>query len=179
MKDEQLIISETQRPFWQLVIAALLFTLSVFTILISFYYANWSFSHFISTVHSIEFAAIIMIVATGFCSQKRIYIDLKNSKFKPSLEIGFVKFGKWKTINDYEYISVFYDPSKKESERFEVNLWYDSNKHFELYTRNNFEDAMTVGYEISEQLKIDLLDATIKGDHKWIDKEELIQNSNE
>lgn len=84
---------------------------------------------------------------------KKVYIDIKNSKFKPSIEVGFIKIGKWKTINNYEYVSIFFDPSKSESEIFEVNLWYDRNKHFELYTRNNFEDAVSVGFDISEELK--------------------------
>ena len=41
-----------------------------------------------------------------------------------------------------------------------------------MYERNSFEDAITVGYYLSEELNIDLLDATVPNDFKWIDKEE-------
>lgn len=121
---------------------------------------------------------IPFFIAAGIalCSRKRVYINLKESKFKSTVEVGPFKVGKWKTINNYEYVSIFFDPSKSSSEIFEVNLWYDKNKHFELYAENNFEDAISVGFDISEKLNIDLLDATIANDYKWIDKEELKQN---
>lgn len=172
-----IIISEKNRPFWQLPIAALFFTASFAMLFISLYILNWSFDAFIDMVYGLEFTVLLSLIGIGFCSQKRIYIDLEKSRFKPTLEIGFIKIGKWTTIYDYEYVSVFYDPSKGESNQFEVNLWYDRNKHFELYSRNNFEDAMSVGYDLSEQLNIDLLDATVRNDQKWIDKEALKANT--
>ncbi|WP_055447465.1 hypothetical protein [Lacinutrix mariniflava] len=177
MDKKHIIISETPRPFWQLVIAALIFTVSIAVLLLTFFTMHLSFQGFIDTIYIISFSVFISIVATGFCSQKRVYLDLENSKFKPSLEIGFVKIGKWKTINNYEYVSIFHEPSTLESHQFEVNLWYDRNKHFELYTRNNFEDAISVGFDISEKLNIDLLDATIPNNFKWIDKEALKQGT--
>ena len=38
---------------------------------------------------------------------------------------------------------------------------------------------MEIAYNLSEELDIDLLDATIKNDYKWIDKEKLKQQVNE
>lgn len=180
MQSENIIVSETQRPFWHLIIAALFFTCAFFLIIKFIYHFRWNNEHIRSFAEGgIPTIVILIAVGLNFCTQKRVYINLKESKFKPSLEIGLIKLGKWKTIQNYEYISVFYNPTKSESEQFEVNLWYDTNKHFELYTRNNFKDAMLVGYNISEQLDIDLLDATIRGDNKWVDKEELLKKTNE
>ena len=177
--ESTILVSEQNRPFWHLIVAALLFTISFCILFLSLYNVNWSAEEIKSAFHGL-FAAIFMaFIATGFCTQKRVYIDIKQSRFKPSLEIGFVKIGKWKTIKNYQYVSVFYDPSKNESDLFEVNLWYDQNKHFELYTRNNFEDAMLIAYDLSEELKIDLLDATIKNKYEWINKEALKQKANE
>lgn len=176
MKDNNIIISETRRPFWHLIIAALLFTIALFVILIFFYNFSWT-NKYIRGIDGLLIVVVTLIsIGLNFSSQKRIYIDIQNSRFKPSFEIGPLKIGKWKTIKNYEYVSIFYEPTKRESEQFEVNLWYDRNKHFELYSRNNFEDAMLVGYDVSEQLNIDLLDATIRGESKWIDKEELKAN---
>ena len=168
-----IIVSERNRPFWQLPLAALLLTATFATVsafILQFFINNET----INVLARFSFYSFyIFPIGISLCSQKRIHIDLKNSRFRPTLEIGNFKFGKWKTINNYQYVSVFYNPSKKESEQFEVNLWYDHNKHFELYARHNFDDAMLVGYNLSEELNIDLLDATIRNKHEWIDKEEL------
>jgi len=56
---------------------------------------------------------------------------------------------------------------------FEVNLWYDKNKHWELYEKHDFAEAFAIGFEISELLNIDLLDATKPNNYKWVDKESL------
>ena len=173
MKDTSIIVSETNRPYWQLPIAAVLFTAAFFLFFVNMSDFNWSNKYFKNLTLDFEFSIFLLLFGFYFSSQKRIYVDLENSRFKPSTEIGFLKFGKWKTINNYEYVSIFYDASKSIDERFEVNLWYDTNKHFELYTRNNFEDAITVAYDLSEVLNIDLLDATIRDDFKWIDKDAL------
>ncbi|WP_290700776.1 hypothetical protein [Lacinutrix sp.] len=177
MDKKHIIVSETPRPFWQLIIAALFLTFAVFVITLFIYRFNLDNKYLRSLARNgLPIIGFLIAGGLSFCTQKRIYIDLENSKFKPSLEVGFVKIGKWKTINNYEYVSIFFDPSKSETEMFEVNLWYDRNKHFELYTRNNFEDAVSVGFDISKALNIDLLDATIPNDFKWIDKDELKQN---
>ena len=173
MKDTNIIVSETNRPYWQLPIAAIFFTAAIFLLFVDISDFNWSNDYLRNLSIDFQILAVLIFLGTYFSSQKRIYIDLENSRFKPSTEIGFLKFGRWKTIHNYEYVSIFYDVSKNIDERFEVNLWYDKNKHFELYARNNFEDAITVAYNLSEALNIDLLDATIPNDFKWIDKEAL------
>lgn len=171
--DSPIIISERNRPYWQILLAALFLT-STFTLLCAFVLQFFIYNETIRYLAKYFYYCLyILPLGIGFSMQKRIHIDLKHSRFRPTKEIGNFKFGKWITINNYEYVSVFYDPSKHESEQFEVNLWYDKNKHFELYARHNFEDAMLIAYNLSEELNIDLLDATIKNKYEWIDKEEL------
>lgn len=178
MENQPIVVSETNRPFWKLIVAALLFTGAIFIIIMECYSFQWSLDyvrHFVKS--SLFIITVLIATAVGLATHKRVYIDLSQSRFKPTIEIGNFKYGKWKTIHNYEYISVFYDASKSPSEQFEVNLWYDSNQHFELYSRNNFEDALEVGFALSEELNIDLLDATIPHNFKWIDKEELKANA--
>ncbi len=170
MKDK-IIVSESARPIFQLIIAAVFFTFAVGLIINSFYEANWEYNGFKILVTNIEHIALLLAFGAGFCSQKRVYIDLKNNRFKPSFEVGPIKLGKWATIDNPEYISVFGRLKQDGSLVYEVNLWYDTNKHFELFERNSIKDAYNMGYDISEELKIDLLDATISNDYKWIDKE--------
>jgi len=173
MKDTNIIVSETNRPFWQLPIAAIFFTTAIFLIFTDIFSFDWSNEYIGHLAYNFKTSVLFIFFGIVFSSRKKVHIDLKNSRFKPTTEIAFFKFGKWKTIRDYEYVSVFFDPNKHEDDRFEVNLWYDKNKHFELYSRNNFEDAIIVAYDLSEILNIDLLDATVPNDFKWIDKDAL------
>ena len=68
--------------------------------------------------------------------------------------------GQWKKIPKPEYVSVFQQASSQGSSSFIVNLWYDKNKHWELYTNTDYEEAFLMGFDLSEQLDITLLNAT-------------------
>ena len=175
----KIIISESNRPIWQIPVAALLFTAAVALTLKLFYEAQLTNEHVRSMIGGFESVVFLVGVGIAFCSRKRIHVDIENSRFKPTIEIGPVKIGKWKTIMNYEYISVFHQPLGDGDYIYEVNLWYDKNKHFKLYEQNNYKEAFVIGYELSEELDIDLLDATVPNDFKWIDKDEWKTKMNE
>jgi hypothetical protein len=171
MNAEKIIISESNRPIWQIPIAALCFTIAFG--FMAYKVFLWLTSDVPLDINSSDFHIAIYFSAIGvsFTYTKRIYIHLEESKFKPTFEVGPLKFGKWKTIKHYEYVSVFHQPLTDGSYIYEVNLWYDNNKHFQLYEKNDYKEAFLIGYELSEELDIDLLDATVPNDFKWIDKE--------
>ena len=178
MKSE-VIISESNRPIWQVPVAALLFTAATALTFKLFYEAQLSNNHIRSMLGGFELVTVLIVVGIGFCSRKRIYIDIVNSRFKPTIEVGPIKVGKWKTIFNYEYVSVFHQPLSSGDYIYEVNLWYDKNKHFKLYEQDSYKEAFLMGYELSEELAIDLLDATVPNDFKWIDKDEWKAKINE
>ena len=64
-------------------------------------------------------------------------------------------------------------------ETISLKSTYDTNKHWELYTNTDYRDAFLIGFDLSEQLDIDLLDATTPNDYKWIDKEQWREQLNE
>jgi hypothetical protein len=165
-----IIISESDRPLWQIPIAALFFTMAFGIIGYKIFF--WATTNNPLRLRLIDFEGVIYLsaIGTSFCSRKRIHIDISKSRFRPTLEIGPLKFGKWQTIKNYQYVSVFHQPTIGGGYIFEVNLWYDKNKHFELYEENSYKEAFLIGYELSEELNIDLLDATVPNDFKWIDK---------
>lgn len=174
MKDTNIIVSETNRPYWKLVLAALVFTTVIYLIFGDYKNFQLGEAYLIQFVENKLFA-IIMLTAAGviLSTHKKVYIDISQSRFKPTTEIGFLKFGRWQTIRNYDYISVFYNRVTRDGECFIVNLWYDTNQYFELYSRDNFEDAVSVAFDLSEVLNIDLLGATVPDDFKWIDKDAL------
>ena len=70
-------------------------------------------------------------------------------------------------IPKLEYVSVF---RNFKSEIYEVNVWYKTTKRFNIGCFEVFKDALNYGRTISDKLNLDLLDATEKGDFKWVEK---------
>ena len=167
-----IIISESDRPIWQIPIAALFFTLATVVLIITIYTIKFTEKGAILTLESLNSVFILIMAGASFCIKKSIHIDIENSRFKSTIGLGFLKLGKWQTIKNYQYVSVFHQPTIGGGYIFEVNLWYDNNKHFELYEENSYKEAFFIGYELSEELNIDLLDATVPNDFKWIDKDD-------
>ena len=179
MKEEKIFIAGGRRPLWQVIIAAALFTIGII-ILIGFSYQGYLRNKLFEGVgHGLEMLIYSWGAAIGFTFTKGIYVDVQNSKFKNTFEIGPLKFGEWKEIPSPEYVSVFQQPMVDGNYRFEVNLWYDTNKHWQLYETEDYRDAFLVGFDLSEQLDIDLLDATTPNDYKWVDKEQWREQLNE
>lgn len=175
----KIIISESNRPIWQIPVAAFLFTAALGLTIKLIYKTRLNNEQITSIIGGFEPVILLTAIGISFCSRKKIYIDIKNSRFKPSIEVGPIKVGKWKTIINYKYVSVFHQPLSNGGSVFEVNLWYDKNKHFKLYEQNDYKEAFLMGYDLSEELDIDLLDATIPNDFKWIDKDEWKSKINE
>lgn len=171
--DKHIIICERPRPLWQRLVASLFFTLAIAYLAYVIPYIEWNEKDPRNIGYHIERFIILMTFGISFSFHKSVYIDLKNSKFRSTFEIGPIKLGEWKTINNYEYVSIFHEPLIDGRKIFEVNLWYDRNKHWELYEKYTFEEAFAIGYEISEVLNIGLLDATKPNNYRRIDKEAL------
>ncbi|TNJ46974.1 hypothetical protein KFZ70_05835 [Tamlana fucoidanivorans] len=167
---ENMIITEKQRPLWQRVIAALFFTAAIALLIYTFYNANFSDKNLINIGHNLKSVIYVMGIGIGFSFHKSIYIDLDTSKFRSTVEIGPIKLGQWKVINNYEYVSVFHQPLSDGDKIYEVNLWYNKNQHWELYEKYDYNEALVIAFELSERLNIDLLDATTPNNYKWVNK---------
>lgn len=170
MKDEHIIISERNRPYWQIPIASLIFTSAIGLLIFYLYKTDWKDDHLIDLGHNIKSVIYLFAFGVAFCYQKSVYIDTKKSKFRQTFEIGPIKLGEWKTITNLEYISLFHEPLTDGNKIYEINLWYEKNKHWELYEEYDYSEAFKIGFKLSEQLNIDFLDATVPNNYKWIDK---------
>ncbi len=168
--NNHIIISESKRPYWQIPLASLFLTAGIGFLLYSLYKMHWNDDNLKPLGHNIESVISLIAIGVGLCYHKSVYIDTEKSKFRSTFEIGPIKLGQWKTISNYEYVSLFHQPLEDGNKIFEVNLWYDRNKHWELYEEFNYKDAFKIAFELSELLNIDLLDATVKNNFKWIDK---------
>ena len=54
-----------------------------------------------------------------------------------------------------------------------LNIFYERNKKITIYKTKSIKDAFDVASHIADALAIDLLDATVKNDYKWVDKDAL------
>lgn len=168
--ENNIIVSEKQRPLWQRLIASLFFTAAISLLLYTVFKANWTDENSINIGHNIKSVIYLISFGIAFSFHQSVYINIKQSKFRSTIEIAPIKLGQWKAINNYEYVSIFHQPLDDGNKIFEVNLWYDRNKHWELYEKYNYKEAFLIGFEISDLLDIGLLDATVPNNYKWVDK---------
>ncbi|MEM6684859.1 MAG: hypothetical protein AAF617_03600 [Bacteroidota bacterium] len=162
MKDE-IIISRGNKPLWQNIIAALFCALTITAIFLLFYNFNTQ-----TKQESIQkIMAIICAIgpALYYTISKTHHFDFKNRLYKREYSFLIFKKGKWEPLPALEYVSVF----EKRMNLYEVNVWYKDNQHFKIYTLFEKEEAISVGKQLAKYLQLDVLDATVANDSKWID----------
>lgn len=165
------IISEKQKPLWKRILAALLFTLAIALSMYIVLNTNWNNENIEIIGKQLNIAIYLTSLGVYFSYYKSIHINTKTSQFRDTFNIGPFKFGKWVIIQQYEYVSIFPQLLANGDTIFKVNLWYNKNKHWELYEEYSIKEAFVIAFELSETLNTELLDATKPNDYKWIDKE--------
>jgi hypothetical protein len=168
-KQYELIVSEGKRPFWMLLMAAICFTLviyNLYNLAIAFFEPGFNEGQATILIpDTIQSVTTMMLSGIAFSITKTVLIDTDKDLLISRFCVGpFSKDVKSK-VPQLEYVSVFLDPK----ERFQVNLWYIGNKHYKMYFFDEKESAMKFAELTALKLSIDLLDATEKGNSKWID----------
>lgn len=167
MEQSEILISQGERALWQLVIAALLYT-GMFTCL---YYFSTTFNihdevkKVKASLVFLELAIFLFLSGISFSIVRDYHFNIKEKKYKILFCIGPIRVGSWKTFENLNYISVF----KNNKDKFEVNLWYNKNKHFNISTYGKQNFALLAGKHIAKKLNIDLLDATEPRNSKWVE----------
>ena len=164
MKSNEIIIAQRQRPLWQIILAAALYTLCIYAIYQCLSY--WSIRWIAYGNAYLELAVVSLGGALGFSVLTTLCFDLEKKKLKTILSVGFISTAYFSDI-ELEYVSIF---KKNANSPFMVNLWYKKNQHFQMSTFDNFEDAFDFAILLSKRLNIDLLDATERWNSKWIEK---------
>ncbi|WP_298900815.1 hypothetical protein [uncultured Psychroserpens sp.] len=111
-------------------------------------------------------------------------INLKSNTYRKTISFLGIRFGTWRTLENLEYISVFNTTeditlraltaeTTNSLPIIVLNLFYERNKKITVYKTENVKDAFNVASHIADALIIDLLDATEKGDYKWVNKDIL------
>lgn len=69
-----------------------------------------------------------------------------------------------------QYVSVYKNYSDRD---FEVQIWLSDTKKKSVSIHFNVQSAYSLASKIANGLQVDLLDATERGNFKWIEKENL------
>ena len=175
INSNEIIVSEGKKPLWILLVAAFLFTASLFFFVYHFYLlfdfgGQLKIKAIKGISSNIGVSVYAFLGAITLSKVKTIYIDLEKEKLRTQHSVGVFKVNYFSVIPELEYVSVFLNP---QNEIFEVNLWYKGNKHYNVFNFEDYKSAFDFGLLFSNKLNIDLLDATEKGNSKWIDKTDL------
>ncbi|MBF4506111.1 hypothetical protein IRZ83_05470 [Flavobacterium sp. JLP] len=113
---------------------------------------------------------VIFICAAGLTFTKKVYTntDLKTVRF--NFTLFKIQLGKDIIFKDVKYVSVYKNYSDRD---FEIKIWLSDTKKKTVSVYLNSEAAFTLAYCIAVGLDVNLLDATEKGNFKWIEKENL------
>ena len=111
MEEKKIIISEGNRPFWQSVIASFFYTISV--VLTGMFFFGYEIFPSEGVSPRWDFGVIwlaITCAAQGvlFSSVKRVFFDLEIKRYKIQHSVGPIRLGRWKSLPEVEYVSVFF-----------------------------------------------------------------------
>ncbi len=178
---ENIIISEGKRPFWQTCIAALFYTVTIALVLLIIIipYLEFNEASIKACIDVIPFAVITFGFALRFSLIKNIYFDLDKKKYKKEFAVGLIKIGKWEHLPNIEYICVFRQGWSKDGDgdgrtdasgyRYDVNVWHDRSKHFTIYSNDEINPSYEFAKHLAIKLDVDFLDATIPHEKKWVE----------
>jgi hypothetical protein len=170
-KGKNIIISEGNRPLWQLIIAAVHYTAIVS--LLFFFFTQFEFTvnpkKLKGSFSLFEMAILLLPSALYFSVVKDLLFDLQNRKFKVQYCIGPLKLGQWRNLPEIDYVSVFKQPKANGDFVYETNLWYGQNKHFNIYESTDSSPVFIMGETVAKALNVRLLDATEPNNYKWVE----------
>ena len=124
-------------------------------------------------------AAVFIFFGMLLVNERGFEFNHAEKKYRLRNMYLFFSFGKWKTYEAFEYITVF--PVKEtrmvkgiaaeaniSNKVFKVNAFYNGNHKISVFKSTNKEEALTQGKMIADFLGIDLLDSTDKHNQKWV-----------
>lgn len=164
----ELVVSQGKLPLWRAIVAAAFFTGLCYLLYLDFrmfYNAGVNEKTCMLAAKSLEGLGYCLVGGITFSITKTVLIDTDTDKLISRFFVGPIRRDIVATVPELEYVSIF----KNGKDQFEVNLWYKGNKHYKMYIFDEKLPAIGFGREVARKLKIDLLDATVKGNSQWLD----------
>ena len=124
------------------------------------------------------FGVLFLGAGVFFFYTDGIEIDLTTKKYRNTINLFGLTFGKWKAFPQIEYVSVFKTTQTTRvwvstastnvtTTVVKINLFYNTNQKIEAYETDSTDIAFDIANQIATALQIDVLDATSR-DTKWL-----------
>lgn len=174
-ENKNLFILGKPRSLLQIILASFFYSITIFFIWIAMnrmvYPERCTRDEYKGSVILLELTSITLLIAIFLSARISLFIDFKKQKIFEHYNLGICRFKLLflKDFSNIDYISIFLPNDNK----FYIMVWLKDKNKLSLCSFNDFEPALNFGKLISSKLNIDLLDATEKGNFKWIDKTEL------
>jgi hypothetical protein len=165
----ELIVSEGKLPIWRVLLAASFFTGLIYLLyLIGLIFYRYGFDIKVAKplASTVKLCSLCLAGGISFSMTKTILIDVDRDKLISRYTLGPFSKDALSKVPQLEYVSVFLNAK----EFYEVNIWYNRNRHYNMYCFDDKESAMKLAASTAIKLNLDLLDATVKGNSEWIDK---------
>jgi hypothetical protein len=165
-------IYEGQRAWYERVLATFFFGVSVCLCLSLLYFTFIAPSYrgfILSLYETVGIGLYSFGMGLRFATTKDMLIDVDTNKIMTRYAVGVFSHEVISKVNKFEYISFY----KDKDDTFNTNLWCEGNRHYKMYSFETKESAYNFSLNLSNKLKIDLLDATEKGNRIWIEKPEV------
>lgn len=161
-----------KRSWYELVLASVFLGVFVYLLLYTLYdvFIEASLGLFIRNFYlTIAIGGFCLIKGLIFSMTKNLFIDIDTNTIISRYVVGPFSYDVKSKVTEFEYVSFF----KDKFDCYGTNLWYVKNRHYKMYSFEDKESAYKFALEIANKLNIDLLDATEKGNSKWIEKSSL------
>lgn len=165
----EVLISPGNRHILEILLASVFYAVLLFLIVrtIFYYFQTGNIAFLLeNTIRTITVSGTLIVFGLKFSMVKDILINVKDQYLISSYRVGRFKYDVKSKLPDLKYISIF----KNATNEFEANLWYGKNNHYKMYVFEKFEEALDFGKIIALKFNLDVLDATVKGNFKWLDK---------
>ncbi len=150
--DNLIIIEGQKKHFLYRLLASFLFATAVFVL--GKFFLNTPISNTesfrLAFLKLIKSEVYILIFAIGFSVVSHHHFNLKEKKYREYFSVANIGYGKWKSIDNLSYTSVFLNSK----DIYEVNIWDESNNRFKVYFYNKEIDAIETAKHLAKKLNI-------------------------
>ena len=161
--DDQTINYIKKVPVWKTVAGLIIACFTIFEFVTGNYYA----------LVIISFS--VLLLQTEGCQ-----INLKTKTYRNTYSILGLNFGAWEPLPNPEYVTVFATDQITEvwvstasttvtEDVYEINIFGENNKKIKASVSYDKKEAFNIALLFADNLKINMLDATVSQDFKWID----------
>ena len=166
----EVAIFEKKRSWYELLLASVFYSAIIYMVTLIVYYGFIEVSTEIcirACVTLVFFGTYCFVYGLKFSATKNLLVDLDTNLIISIYIVGPFSYDVKSKVTEFEYVSFFQDKWGE----YGTSLWYVKNRHYKMYSFENKDAACQFSLDISNKLNIDLLDATEKGNFKWLEKE--------